>query len=127
MECRDVLKVREEIVLGLARELGETREAALAAHPLARLHRTGVTVTLSTDDRTVSDISLRSTRIRTPERTELSIPNGSLATMNVENLSRRDKMLFNTKIGLRYETESSPREIRSFRRRQRSLKTRACG
>ena len=59
---------------------------------------------------TVSDISLRSTRIRTPERTELSIPNGSLATMNVENLSRRDKMLFNTKLGLRYET--SPDQMR---------------
>ncbi len=55
---------------------------------------------------TVSDISLRSTRIRTPERTELSIPNGSLATMNLENLSRRDKMLFNTKLGLRYETSA---------------------
>jgi len=27
---------------------------------------------------TVEDISLRSTRIRTPDRTELSIPNGSL-------------------------------------------------
>jgi MscS family membrane protein len=59
---------------------------------------------------TVEDISLRSTRIRTPERTELSIPNGSLATMNVENLSRRDKILFNTKLALRYET--SPDQLR---------------
>ncbi len=55
---------------------------------------------------TVEDISLRSTRIRTPDRSELSIPNGSLATMNVENLSRRDKILFNTKLGLRYETSA---------------------
>jgi MscS family membrane protein len=55
---------------------------------------------------TVEDISLRSTRIRTPDRTELSIPNGSLATMNVENLSRRDKLLFTTKLGLRCETSS---------------------
>ena len=55
---------------------------------------------------TVEDISLRSTRIRTPERIELSIPNGSLATMNIENLSRRDKILFNTKLGLRYETSA---------------------
>jgi MscS family membrane protein len=55
---------------------------------------------------TVEDVSLRSTRIRTPERTELSIPNGSLATMNLENLSRRDKLLFNTKLGLRYETSA---------------------
>ncbi len=59
---------------------------------------------------TVEDISLRSTRIRTVERTELSIPNGSLATMNVENLSRRDKILFNPKIGLRYET--TPDQLR---------------
>jgi MscS family membrane protein len=55
---------------------------------------------------TVEDISLRSTRIRTPERSELSIPNGTLASMNVENLSRRDKILFNTKLGLRYETSA---------------------
>jgi len=59
---------------------------------------------------TVEDISLRSTRIRTPDRTELFIPNGSLATMNVENFSRRDKILFNTKLGLRYET--SPDQMR---------------
>jgi MscS family membrane protein len=58
----------------------------------------------------VEDISLRSTRIRTTERTELSIPNGSLATMNIDNLSRRDKFLFNPKIGLRYET--TPDQLR---------------
>lgn len=58
----------------------------------------------------VEDISLRSTRIRTVERTELSIPNGALATMNVENLTRRDKILFNPKIGLRYET--TPDQLR---------------
>jgi MscS family membrane protein len=58
----------------------------------------------------VEDISLRSTRIRTVERTELSIPNGTLATMNVENLSRRDKILFDPKIGLRYET--TPDQLR---------------
>jgi MscS family membrane protein len=38
------------------------------------------------------------------DRTELSVPNGQLANMNVENLSRRDKNLFRTKIGLRCET-----------------------
>jgi len=55
----------------------------------------------------VEDISLRSTRIRTPERTELSIPNGSLATMNIENLTRRDKILFNTKLALNWDTTST--------------------
>ena len=50
---------------------------------------------------TIEDIGLRSTRVRTAERVELSIPNGSLATMNIENLSKRDKFLFNNTIGLR--------------------------
>ena len=53
---------------------------------------------------TVEDISLRSTRIRTVERTQLSIPNGALATMNIENLTRRDKILFNPTLGVRCET-----------------------
>ena len=59
---------------------------------------------------TVEDISLRSTRIRTLERTELSIPNGVLAAMNVENFTRRDKILFNPTLGIRYET--SPDQLR---------------
>lgn len=59
---------------------------------------------------TVEDISLRSTRIRTVDRSELSIPNGSLATMSIENLARRDKILFNPSIGVRYET--TPDQLR---------------
>ena len=53
---------------------------------------------------TVEDISLRSTRVRTDARTELSIPNGALATMNIENFTRRDKILFNPALAIRYET-----------------------
>jgi MscS family membrane protein len=59
---------------------------------------------------TVEDISFRSTRIRTVERTELSIPNGTLSTINIENLTRRDKILFNPTLGLRFET--SPDQLR---------------
>ena len=55
---------------------------------------------------TVEDISLRSTRVRTDARTELSIPNGALATMNIENLTRRDKILFNPALGMRSETSA---------------------
>jgi MscS family membrane protein len=55
---------------------------------------------------TVEDISLRSTRVRTDARTELSIPNGALATMNIENLTRRDKILFNPTLGIRCETSA---------------------
>jgi MscS family membrane protein len=53
---------------------------------------------------TVEDIGLRSTRIRTVERGLISVPNGSLATANVENLSARDKMRIFCKLCLRYET-----------------------
>jgi MscS family membrane protein len=53
---------------------------------------------------TVEDISLRSTRVRTDARTQLSIPNGMLATMTIENYTRRDKILFNPVLAIRYET-----------------------
>jgi MscS family membrane protein len=63
-------------------------------------------------DRTgvVEDIGLRSTRIRTDERTLVAIPNGTVATINLENLSRRDKILFKTNLGLRLE--SKPDHVR---------------
>jgi MscS family membrane protein len=54
---------------------------------------------------TVEDIGLRSTRVRTEERTLLAIPNGTVATINVENLSRRDKILFKTMVNLNSETK----------------------
>jgi MscS family membrane protein len=52
----------------------------------------------------VVDIGLRSTRIRTPDRTIVTIPNGQLATMNLENLTLRDKFWFHHTIALRYQT-----------------------
>ena len=55
---------------------------------------------------TVEDIGLRSTRIRTEERTLVAIPNGTVATINVENFSRRDKIQFKTNLGLRSETKA---------------------
>lgn len=54
----------------------------------------------------VEDIGLRSTRIRTEERTLVAIPNGTVATINLENLSRRDKILFKTTLGLRPESKA---------------------
>ena len=59
-------------------------------------------------DRTgvVEDIGLRSTRIRTEERTLVAIPNGTVATINLENLSRRDKILFKTVLGLHLNTSA---------------------
>jgi MscS family membrane protein len=53
---------------------------------------------------TVDHIGLRSTRIRTLDRTIVSVPNGQLANMSVEVLSARDRFRFQPVIGLRYET-----------------------
>ncbi len=47
---------------------------SLAAHPLARLHRAGVPVTLSTDDTTVSDITLSEEYLRAVEEIGLTLP-----------------------------------------------------
>jgi MscS family membrane protein len=53
---------------------------------------------------TVQAVGFRSTRIRTLGRTIVSIPNGQLATMSLENFSLRDKIWFHHTFGLRYET-----------------------
>ena len=59
---------------------------------------------------TVEAVGLRSTRIRTLDRTIVSIPNGQLATMNLENFTLRDKIWFRHVLNLRYET--SPDQLR---------------
>jgi MscS family membrane protein len=58
----------------------------------------------------VEDIGLRSTRLRTLDRTMLSIPNGTMATAAIENFRFRDKFLCQQVIRLRYDL--SPDHIR---------------
>jgi MscS family membrane protein len=53
---------------------------------------------------TVENIGLRSTRIRTLKRTVVSVPNGQLAVMSLENFTMRDKIWFHHTLQLRYET-----------------------
>lgn len=53
---------------------------------------------------TVDYIGLRSTRIRTLDRTVLSMPNGQVASVGIETLSARDKFRFYHVVGLRYGT-----------------------
>jgi MscS family membrane protein len=55
---------------------------------------------------TVMHIGLRSTRIRTPDRTVVSVPNGQFATMTLENISGRDKIWFHPTFNLRRDTTS---------------------
>ena len=53
---------------------------------------------------TVEDIGLRSTRLRTPERTVVSVPNGEFASMQLENFAPRDRIRLRAMLALRYET-----------------------
>jgi MscS family membrane protein len=53
---------------------------------------------------TVEHIGLRSTQIRTLARTVVSIPNGQLSSISVENFAMRDRFLFKHTLNLRYET-----------------------
>lgn len=53
---------------------------------------------------TVEDVGMRTTRVRTLDRTVVSIPNAEFAHMQLENFALRDKIRFFTKLGLRYET-----------------------
>lgn len=55
---------------------------------------------------TVSHIGLRSTRIRTLDRTVISVPNGQFSAMELENFSARDKIWFHPTLNLRRDTTS---------------------
>jgi len=59
---------------------------------------------------TVEAIGLRSTRIRTFERTVVSVPNAEFVNLHLDNLARRDSFWFHPKLGLRYET--TPDQLR---------------
>ena len=60
---------------------------------------------------TVDEIGLRSTRIRTLDRTIVSVPNGQVASVNLETLSARDKYWFRHVVGLEYGATAA--QIRS--------------
>jgi MscS family membrane protein len=67
----------------------------------------------------VEDITLRSVRLRTMERTLLSIPAGALSQDNVENYATRDKILIQTILRLRYGTTTE--QIQTILARVRAL------
>lgn len=56
---------------------------------------------------TVEDIGLRSTRIRTLDRTLLTVPNSQFSTMTLENFAKRDKMWFHPAFSLRCDATSA--------------------
>ena len=55
---------------------------------------------------TVERIGLRSVQVRGLDRTVISIPNAEFCQMQITNFSRRDSNLFQTTLGLRYETSA---------------------
>jgi len=56
---------------------------------------------------TVEDVGIRSTRIRTGERTVVTIPNGDLSARQIENFAPRDRFLFNPTIAIAPDTSSA--------------------
>jgi MscS family membrane protein len=61
---------------------------------------------------TIEDIGMRSTRIRTLDRTLVTMPNGALAAVQIENFSRRDKFWYHPTLDLRYDTK--PDQMRAL-------------
>jgi MscS family membrane protein len=59
---------------------------------------------------TVEEVGLRSTRVRTLDRTVVTIPNAEFATLQLENFALRDRIWLHAKLGLRYET--TPDQLR---------------
>jgi MscS family membrane protein len=55
---------------------------------------------------TVEAVGLRSTRIRSLDRTLVTVPNSAFASSQIENFGVRDRIRFFAMLGLRYETSS---------------------
>jgi MscS family membrane protein len=60
---------------------------------------------------TVEDIGLRSTRIRTLNRTLVTVPNSQFSTMTLENFAYRDKMFFHPTFAVR--CDATPAQVRA--------------
>jgi len=56
---------------------------------------------------TVESIGLRSTRLRTLDRTMVTLPNGKLSEMRIETFAARDRIRFATVLNLQYGTTSA--------------------
>jgi MscS family membrane protein len=68
---------------------------------------------------TVEDIGLRSTRIRTLDRTVVTVPNAEFSSLQIENFGRRDKMSFRPVLQLRRDT--TPQQLRALLPRLQQL------
>jgi adenosine deaminase len=72
--CRDLIARNVTLDLCPTSNVQAGIFTSVAEHPLARLHRAGVPVTLNTDDTTVSDITLSEEYIRAVEEIGVTLP-----------------------------------------------------
>jgi MscS family membrane protein len=56
---------------------------------------------------TVEDVGLRSIKIRTLDRTLITVPNGEFSQLQLENFARRDRIRFQAQLGLRYDASAA--------------------
>jgi MscS family membrane protein len=59
---------------------------------------------------TIEEIGLRSTKVRTLDRTVVTVPNSRFSEIDLENFAVRDRIRLATTLGLRYET--TPDQLR---------------
>ena len=71
---------------------------------LDRPFKVGDAVRIGANEGTVEDIGLRSTKVRTPQRTLISIPNKAVASESIVNLTRMPQRRVDQMLGLTYET-----------------------
>jgi MscS family membrane protein len=95
---------------------------ALAAQPTLQNFLSGITLymdkpvsvgdfcSFGDNKGTIEYIGMRSTRIRTMNRTVVSIPNSEFCNLKLENFNQRDRFLLQTTLQLRYET--TPDQLR---------------
>lgn len=99
------------VALALAAQ--KTVENLFGAFSLAidQPFREGDTIQVDGITGTVEAIGLRSTRIRTADRTIISIPNGKLADMRVETISRQDRLRFYCTVGIEHVSRDRAQQI----------------
>jgi MscS family membrane protein len=69
--------------------------------------REGDTITVDGVVGTVEAVGLRSTRLRTVDRTVVTMPNGKVADARIESFAERDRIRFAHTVGLVYETSNA--------------------
>ena len=108
---------------GLALALGaqKTIENLVGSMTLVADHpvRIGDFCRIGTVFGTVEDIGMRSTKLRTLDRTILTVPNGELATLQIENFTQRDRFWLHHEFALRLDTP--PGRMRTLLKDMRAL------